>query len=131
MKRETPTLYKIAKTSESKNVENEPMFFTMAFKTKNRAMYNDVEYPVFKRDCPNACAKIEYQNGRPKFFIKFGPYGEMLNFKDTMTTPNPSKVENGILQWRYVGVNQNCFNHYISFLKTGNTARLQLARRAL
>jgi len=126
--REEGSVYQIRK-EEAKKATKETIFFTMVAKSKNKVFFNDKEYPVFKTDCANVCAKIQYKGNSPSYFVKFGPDGNMLNFKDPMITVKPSiDGKNG---WRYMLVNQRCFMHYIDFLRTGNVARYQMARREL
>lgn len=123
---------------ETYNIYNKPkgnkpktIYFTMNDKSKHHIDYNGNNQAIFKKDCPNTCAKVNIIGDEEVYYIKFGPHGDMLNFKDVYEAPNPAKKEHGLDSWRYIKVNQRCFDHYLAFLRTGNTARLQMARREL
>lgn len=72
--------------------------------------------------------KTTFPSGRSHYYIKthngkfFNPYGLYDKGEEF-------KSIGGLKQWRYIKVNENTFNMYLSFLKTKNTVWLSNAER--
>lgn len=93
--------------------------------------------PVLTRDDASnhvlAYAKQEVVNNQQIFYIKIDDEGQFFN--PMSPEPNASDHKYKMMKnnkdkaWQFVKVSAECFNHYITMLKTRNVLHLRMAER--
>lgn len=69
--------------------------------------------------------------GEHKLFIKIGENGRVFNPYGLYTEGMETKQRVGRPTWKFRSVNRDCFNNYVTFLRTKNEVFLRHAERDL
>lgn len=88
-------------------------------------------FPLTDKEVESLAKQITKNNAK-KFYVKVGTNGNLANPFNYMEKASHEKSAHntGILQFKFVEVNQNTFDIYLTFLKTKNEVRLTQAERA-